>query len=116
MRLLLLPRGFRKTLLREPELLFVLGRTASALAGTLAVLLVLWVARRELSWGAAIAGGLLAACCLLHVRDSHALKPDAFLSVATLLALAAMVPLAREATLKRGALAGAAVGLAMACR
>lgn len=110
------PGGVQKTLLREPELLFLLGRTASAFAGTLAVLLVLWVARREVGWGAALAGGMFAACCLLHVRDSHALKPDAFLSVATLLALAAMVPLARAASVKRGVLAGAAVGLAMACK
>lgn len=110
------PGGYQKTLLLEPELLFLIGRTASAFAGTIAVLLVLWLARREFGWGAALSSGLLAAVCLLHVRDSHALKPDAFLSVATLLALAAMLPLARNATPLRGAISGAAVGLAMACK
>jgi len=110
------PGGYQKTLLREPELLFLLGRTASAFAGTLAVLLVVWITRRELGLPSALAAGLLAATCVLHVRDSHALKPDAFLSVATIASLAAVLPLARKANAKRAAVAGAFVGLAMACK
>ena len=110
------PGGYQKTLMRAPEKIYSLGRALSATAGTLAVLLVIGMARRE--WGneTALAAGWLLATCFLHARDSHALKPDALLSLTVLLALAGAVRLAERPSPRNILLAGGGLGLAMATK
>ena len=41
------PGGFQRTLLLAPEILFLIGRAFSATAGTLTVLLSIWLVRRR---------------------------------------------------------------------
>jgi hypothetical protein len=110
----LVPEGDYVSLLRSrfPTVILV-SRVLSAAAGTAATAAVIAVTRAALGPGAALAAGVLVATSFLHVRDSHAVKPDVLLSLATLLAVAAMVPLARRATVGRGIAAGCVVGLAM---
>ncbi len=96
-----------------PDRVLLLQRVLSALAGTAAVAVLLACARRAFGGGGALAAGVLLATSFLHVRDSHAVKPDALLSLAVLVVLATLVPLARRATLLRGAGVGLAIGLAM---
>ena len=59
---------------------------------------------------AALAAGALLATDFIHARDSHAAKPDVLMSLGVVAAIGLMVPLARRATLGRGALVGAAIG------
>jgi len=108
--------GYQKTLVRAPEQIYRIGRAMSATAGALAVLLVIGMARRE--WGAetALAAGLLVATCFLHARESHALKPDALLSLMVLLALAGAVRLAERPSRVNILVAGTGLGLAMATK
>jgi hypothetical protein len=110
------PGGYRRTLLLAPEQIFLIGRAMSATAGTLAVLFVVLLARREWGDGAALSAGLLVATCFLHARDSHALKPDALLSLAVIVTLGAAASLAERASPMRIVGAGAALGLAMATK
>jgi hypothetical protein len=111
-----IPGGYQKTLLLAPEQIYRIGRAMSATAGVLAVLLVILMTRRE--WGAetALAAGILLATCFLHARDSHALKPDALLSLTVLIALAGAVRLAERSSPGSVLLAGGGLGLAMATK
>lgn len=106
------PGGYEKTLHRAPGRIYELGRAMSALAGTLAVLLAMLMARRAWGTEAALATGVLAATCFLHARDSHALKPDAILSLTCLVALAGAVRLAERPS--PGSVLGAGLGLGLA--
>ena len=110
------PGGYQKTLIRAPEQIYRIGRAMSATAGALAVLLVIGMARREWGAEAALAAGLLVATCFLHARDSHALKPDALLSLTVLFALAGAVRLAERPSPGNILVAGTALGLAMATK
>ena len=101
---------------REPERLYAIGRALTACAGVGSVALVLFSVRRETGAAAGLAAGALLAVSFLHVRDSHALKPDVAMSFAVTLAVVAAARLARSPTRSNGALAGAAVGLAAACK
>jgi 4-amino-4-deoxy-L-arabinose transferase-like glycosyltransferase len=112
-----LPAGSYADVMRAaPDQLLLVQRALSAVAGTATVALLVTVARPALGPGAALAAGLLLAVNLLHVRDSHAFKPDALLALAMLAGVAALVPLARRATAARAAGAGLAVGLAIAVK
>jgi hypothetical protein len=113
----LVPAGnYAKVVRRSPEHVYLIQRMFSAAAGVAAVWLLMILARRSLGEAPALVAGLLLATCFLHVRDSHAAKPDALLSLAVLVALLSMVPLARRASLGNGLLAGIGVGAAMAVK
>jgi hypothetical protein len=108
--------GYLDVLRNRPEHIYLVNRALSAAAGVLAVGLLMWLARREIDGRTALVSGALLATSFLHVRDSHAIKPDVLLSLAVLLSLVAMLPLARRATPAHGALAGVGVGVAMAVK
>ncbi len=91
-------------------------RTLSAVMGTLAVALAMLLTRRIFGRAAALAVGFLVASNFLHARDSHAIKPDVFLSVGVLLTFVYIFPLARQATRRLGFKAGIAAGIAMAAK
>ena len=111
------PAGdYAKVLRRSPAQVYLIQRVFSAAAGVAAVWVLMILARRSLGRAPALAAGLLLATCFLHVRDSHAAKPDVLLSLAVLVALLSMIPLARRASLANGVLAGIGVGLAMAVK
>jgi hypothetical protein len=111
------PRGGYLDVLHEhPERLLIVDRTLSALAGVVTVVLLMAVTRRALGAPAALVAGAFLATSFLHVRDSHAVKPDALLTLGVVAALGTMLPLARRATLARGAAVGLAIGLAMAMK
>jgi 4-amino-4-deoxy-L-arabinose transferase-like glycosyltransferase len=113
----MVPEGdYAEVLRRSPEHVYLIQRVFSAVAGVAAVWLLMILTRRSLGRAPALASGLLLATCFLHVRDSHAAKPDALLSLAVLAALLAMIPLARRASLRSGVLAGLGVGVAMAAK
>ncbi len=113
----LLAAGDYLTAMRESrESLYLIDRALSAAAGTAAVLALMLLARRTLGSAAALVAGLLLATNFLHARDSHTFKPDVVLSLLVVVAFAAMLPLARRASLRTGALAGLAVGAAMAAK
>jgi 4-amino-4-deoxy-L-arabinose transferase-like glycosyltransferase len=100
---------------RDPARVFLLQRALSAAAGVSTVAALMWVARR-LGAAAALGAGALLATSFLHVRDTHFVKPEALLGLAVVGALGAMALLAQRACVARGALAGLAVGAAMAAK
>jgi len=100
----------------EPERLYAIGRWLSALAGTATVAVVLVTVRRELGAAVALIAGTWLAVNLLHVRDSHALKPDILLSLGLAACLAAAALLARRSDLRVAIVAGTAVGAASAMK
>lgn len=110
------PGDYLTTLHEAPERIFLIDRSLSALAGTTAVLLAMLLARRAFGDAAGLAAGLLVATCFLHARDSHAVKTDVLLSFWILVTLLALRPLACVATLRRGVVAGLAVGATMATK
>ncbi len=71
------------TLLRERmgDAILV-GRWLAALVGTGTIAIVWTLARRTAGTLAAVVAAALLAVCFLHVRDSHAMKADVFLTAA----------------------------------
>jgi hypothetical protein len=59
---------------------------------------------------------VLLATNFLHVRDSHAAKPDTLLGLVIILALGVIIPLTRTPTVARAAVAGVVIGLATAVK
>ncbi len=113
----LAPAGsYADTVRQHPERVLPIARALSALAGTLAVAALMVVTRRELGTSAALAAGVLLATNFLHARDSHAVKPDALLSLEVVIALWAMLPLARRASVRRALLPGLVLGGATATK
>src|SRR5262249_26069316 len=87
--------------------LLLIGRSLSALAGTLTVFAVYLVARRRGDRVTGLVAAALLATCFLHVRDSHALKAEALLTLAIVPAIAACARFAEAPTARRAAVAGA---------
>jgi hypothetical protein len=85
-------------------------------AGTAAVLVLVILTRGQFGVAAALSAGLLLATSFLHARDSHGIKPDVLLSLATIGTLALLGPLLRRPSLGTGAAAGLCVGAAMAAK
>ena len=100
----------------EPARLYAIGRTLSALAGTATVALVMIALQRSREGPAALVAGSLVATSLLHVRDSHALKPDVLMTFGVTASIVAGAALARRPSLARGAVAGLMVGAAAAAK
>jgi 4-amino-4-deoxy-L-arabinose transferase-like glycosyltransferase len=92
--------------------IFLIGRALSALAGTLTVVAVYVASRKRLGEAVALVAALLMATCFLHVRDSHALKAEALLTLMVVPALAACARVAEQPTLKSGLIAGVWIALA----
>lgn len=107
------PGDYTTILTRAPARMLLLDRALSAVAGVATVVLLVVFARRELGVCAALLAGALLATDFIHARDSHAAKPDVLMSLGVVAAIGLMVPLARRASLRRGALVGVVVGLAM---
>jgi 4-amino-4-deoxy-L-arabinose transferase-like glycosyltransferase len=95
--------------------LLVAGRTATALLGTLTIVLVF---RIGLRWGTTVAliAALVMAVLPAHVREAHFILTDTPLTLFTTLALLLSIRAAERQTLPALALAGLAVGLATAIK
>jgi hypothetical protein len=100
----------------EPARAYAMGRALTALAGVASVAVVLVATRRACGRTAAALAGLLVTCCLLHVRDSHALKPDILMGLGVTLAVVASVQVALTRKGRAGVVAGLWVGAAAAAK
>jgi 4-amino-4-deoxy-L-arabinose transferase-like glycosyltransferase len=98
-----------------PALLFN-GRLLSALVGTATVGLVYRVGQRVGGHTLGAIAALVTATNLLHVRDSHALKADVFLTFGAVVCLDLLARWVTEQTHRRAALAGLAIGLTTALK
>ena len=96
-------------------LLFI-GRIGSALVGVATVLAVWRIGRRLDGPALGLAASFLLAVCFLHVRDSHALKADVWLTFAVLPTLWLLARYAKAPDAGGAARAGAAVGIATALK
>lgn len=101
---------------QEPQRLYAIGRWLSAIAGTATVALLLVAVRRELGPLVALIAGLWLAVNLLHVRESHSLKPDALLGLGLAACLAAGAAMARRPGYRSAVVGGLAVGAAGAMK
>ncbi len=110
----------------------LLGRRLSALADTLAVLLLYLIGRRLYSQRVGLLAAALSALAVMQIQQSHFMTVDNFGTFFTLLALYAAVRIAEQPSLERRppenhyrlkpamagwyALFGAAAGMALACK
>jgi hypothetical protein len=101
------------TLAAHPERVLLAGRALSATAATLTVPVLMGFTRRAVGRPAAVLAGALLATNLLNVRDAHAAKPDALLTLGVTVALAVMAGYVRVPSRRRAALIGMAIGLTM---
>ncbi len=105
--------GYAGAIDTMPWRILLLLRLLSALGGIAAVGWLIRITRRELGNCAGLIAGALLAVSLIHVRDSHAAKPDALMSLGVVAALGVMAPLGRGTTRARALGTGAVIGLAM---
>ncbi|MDP6979484.1 MAG: glycosyltransferase family 39 protein [Myxococcota bacterium] len=108
--------SYRDLLETNRAQVYLILRLLSPLLGTLAVWLAIRIGSRVFSRPVGLGAGWIIATNFLHTRGSHTIKPDVVLSVALLVALACAVALARNATVKRGLIAGAAIALAIGAK
>ncbi|HWP64571.1 MAG TPA: glycosyltransferase family 39 protein [Candidatus Limnocylindria bacterium] len=109
---LVTPQPLAVVLADRPEHVLLVARALSALVGTLTVAVMLRLTRTTMGRGAALLAGALLATNLLHVRDAHAAKPDALLTLGVAVALLVMARVAAGATVAGVLACGAAIGLA----
>jgi len=95
---------------------YFLCRLLQALAGTLSLYLTYRIGRRLYSPSVGFTGALLLAVVPWHLRQSVIFKPDILLLTTTLLAFAASLSAAERPTRRGFAVAGAALGLALASK
>lgn len=100
----------------NPSLLIGVHRVVSMVFGVLTVFLLLRLVRREFGQRAALWSGALMAVCYLNVRDSLQGRVDAMWGCFCLFAVAQMLALLREPTLRRHVWAGLACGAALAMK
>ncbi|MBP1684993.1 MAG: hypothetical protein H6Q33_1136 [Deltaproteobacteria bacterium] len=92
------------------------GRRLSAVIGTLTVFLLILLGSRLYDRGVGLlAGGLLAACTL-HIQNSRFMTVDVTLTFVVLVALTALVQVARDGRVRHFVFAGIAIGLATATK
>jgi len=96
--------------------IIVNGRRQSAVFGVLTVLLLILLGRRLYGDAVGIVAGLLLAACALHIQNSRFLAVDVTLTFMVLLALFAFLRVSSEGRLRDYVAAGAAIGLATACK
>lgn len=96
-----------------PWRILLLLRSLSAFGGVAAVAAIMWFVRREMGMRASLVAGALLAVSLIHVRDSHAAKPDVLMSLGVVLSLGVMAPLARIGSFARAGVTGMLIGLSM---
>ena len=94
----------------------LVGRALSALWGTATVLLLVLLGRRLFGETVGLLAGLLLSATVLHVQNSHFAVNDVPLTFLVLLALTFMLGIAEGRGPRAFAVAGAAVGLAVATK
>jgi hypothetical protein len=89
------------------------GRVLSAIVGTLTVVTTAVVGRRLGGWALGLASAALLAVCFLHVRDSHALKADVYMTAGMIPCLWLLARWVGTPTPALALLAGVAIGVTM---
>jgi 4-amino-4-deoxy-L-arabinose transferase-like glycosyltransferase len=107
------PVSYAQAIDEIPWRILLVLRALSAFAGVAAVALLMVIVRRELGSAAALIAGAVLAVCLIHVRDSHAAKPDVLMSLGVVASLGMMAPLGRTPSMVRAAATGVLIGLTM---
>jgi 4-amino-4-deoxy-L-arabinose transferase-like glycosyltransferase len=105
--------GYAGMLVADVPSLILYGRAFTAAVGTASVLGVYAVARRADGVATGLVAAALLAANFLHVRDSHALKPDILLGMCMLATLWLLSRWAERPDRHRAIVAGLAVGLTM---
>ncbi len=108
--------GYATLLQSDVPTLILYGRAFTAAVGTASVLGVYAIARRAAGTATGLVAAALLAANFLHVRDSHALKPDVLLGMCMLATLWLLSRWAERPDARTAAIAGVAVGLTMAIK
>ncbi len=96
--------------------IIVNGRCQSAVFGVLTVMLLILLGRRLFDETVGVVAGLLLAACVLHIQNSRFLAVDVTLTFMVLLSLYEFLRVSSEGRWRDFIAAGAAVGLATACK
>jgi 4-amino-4-deoxy-L-arabinose transferase-like glycosyltransferase len=108
--------GYATLLQSDVPSLILYGRSFTAAVGTASVLGVYAIARRAGGTAMGVVAAALLAGNFLHVRDSHALKPDVLLGMCMLATLWLLSRWVEQPERRRAVIAGVAVGLTMAIK
>jgi 4-amino-4-deoxy-L-arabinose transferase-like glycosyltransferase len=108
--------GYATMLQSDVPTLILYGRAFTAAVGTASVLGVYAIGRRAAGTATGLVAAALLAGNFLHVRDSHALKPDVLLGMCMLATLWRLSRWAERPDRRRAIVAGLAVGLTMAIK
>jgi len=100
----------------DAEVLMLLGRAVSATAATLTIPVVFLIGRRVAGDAAALLAGALMVASVVHIANARFFTADAILTLWCALALLATVHVAQRGRLRSLVAAGAAVGVALACK
>jgi hypothetical protein len=94
----------------------LIGRAASALAGTATILVLARLARRMADGTTALLAALFLAVAVLHVRDSHFATTDVLMTLFTVGSLALLLDAIAGGSVRAFAIAGIAGGLAVSTK
>jgi 4-amino-4-deoxy-L-arabinose transferase-like glycosyltransferase len=108
--------GYATLLQSDVPALILYGRSFTAAIGTASVVGVYAIARRAGGTATGLVAAALLAGNFLHVRDSHALKPDVLLGMCMLATLWLLSRWVEQPDRRRAVIAGLAVGLTMAVK
>ncbi len=92
------------------------GRNLAALSDTITVLLIFLLARRLFDVRAALTAALLAALAVIHIQNAHYTAVDAPMTMFVTATIYFSVRVVQEGRLRDSMLAGAMLGLAIACK
>lgn len=107
---------YARRLTEDVPSLILYGRSLSAAVGTASVLIAYAIGRRLSGRSVGLIAAALLAANFLHIRDSHALKPDIILGIAMLISLWLLGRHRERGDRRHEIQAGIAVGLTMAIK
>jgi hypothetical protein len=107
--------AFQRQFFIDPSAVYLAGRALGAIAGTATVVAVFFLGRRCFGTRAALGAAAFLAVAPLHVRDSHYVKHDVFVTLLIVLACLAMLRLlASEDGMRLGPVFGAGTACGVA--
>ncbi len=109
--------AFEKLFIQNPQIFYILARFMfGAFAGTLGVFVLYRLARKVSSEAVALLAAFFLAVNFLHVRDSHYVYVDIFMTMAVITAMVYCIEIYKRGALKDYLWAGFWVGVATAAK
>ncbi|OGY17682.1 MAG: hypothetical protein A2900_05975 [Candidatus Chisholmbacteria bacterium RIFCSPLOWO2_01_FULL_50_28] len=110
------PSVFLVSFIKDPTVIVMFGRSLTVFFALASVWLVYRVGRQLFNARVGLLSSLFLAVSVLHVKESHYVKPDVLLGFVVLLLFLACLFVSQKRELKHSALAGILLGVAVAVK